>query len=227
MRPLLTTPGGVTLLGAGAASGADLRTALALAPRLVAADAGADLALAEGLVPELVIGDLDSISPAARDRLADRLHHVAEQDSTDFEKCLQRIDAGFVLAAGFSGSRLDHTLAALSVVVRRTTDTILMLTETEVTFRAPPRLELDLAPGQVVSLFPMGAVEGRSTGLVWPIDGLRLAPDRRVGTSNAATGPVLIESTGPLLVMLPKVELATALRALIVAPPGKGLGEAP
>lgn len=214
MRPLLVTPGGVTLIGAGGAAGDDLQAALALAPRLVAADGGADAALAAGLVPDLVIGDLDSISDAARARLADRLHHVAEQDSTDFEKCLQRIAADFVIAAGFSGSRLDHTLSALSVIARRPQQRILLLTEAEVVFRAPPRLHIGLAPQTPVSLFPMGPVQGRSTGLVWPIDGLALAPDHRVGTSNLARGPVTLDSRGPMLVMLPKAELPVALQAL-------------
>lgn len=214
MRPLLTTPGGVTLVGGGGAEAADLALALTHAPRLVAADGGADAALAAGLVPELVIGDLDSISAPARARLADRLHPVAEQDSTDFEKCLQRIVAAHVIAVGFSGRRLDHTLAALSVIARRPGQRILMLTEAELVFLAPPQLSLDLAPGLPVSLFPMGPVAGRSTGLVWPIEGLHLAPDARVGTSNAATGPVTLASEGPLLVMVPKPCLPEVLAAL-------------
>lgn len=214
MKPLLTTPGGVTLIGAGGAAPGDLETALAFAPRLVAADAGADAALAAGHVPELVIGDLDSISDMARARLDGQLHLVAEQDSTDFEKCLQRIQAGFIIATGFAGSRLDHTLAALSAIVRRSHQSILMLTNAEVVFRATPRLRLDVAPQTPVSLFPMGPASGWSTGLVWPIDGLEMTPDGRVGTSNLSTGPVTIQSDGPMLVMLPKAALPVALHAL-------------
>lgn len=214
MTPLLATSGGVTLVGGGIADPDDLALALTHAPRLVAADSGADAVLATGRLPELVIGDLDSISAPARARLADRLHHVAEQDSTDFEKCLQRIVASHVVAVGFAGARLDHTLAALSVMARRPGQRILMLTEAEVVFRAPPRLSLDLPPGRLVSLFPMGPVAGRSTGLVWPIEGLDFAPAGRVGTSNAATGLVTLEVEGALLVMLPKADLPLALAAL-------------
>lgn len=214
MRPLLTTPAGVTLVGGGRVEAADLALALAHAPRLVAADAGADAALAAGLVPELVIGDLDSISAPARAQLASRLHPVAEQDSTDFEKCLQRIVAAHVIAVGFAGRRLDHTLAALSVMARRPGQRILMLTEAELVFLAPPRLMLDLAPGLPLSLFPMGPVTGRSTGLAWPIEGLALAPDARIGTSNETTGPVTLTSEGPLLVMLPKDCLPGVLAGL-------------
>ncbi len=214
MTPLLATAGGVTLVGGGLLDPADLALALAHAPRLVAADGGADAVLEAGLVPELVIGDFDSVSAGARARLAGRLHPVAEQDSTDFEKCLQRIAASHVIAVGFSGRRLDHTLAALSVIARRPGQRILMLTEAEVVFLAPPRLSLDLAPGLRVSLYPMGPVRGRSTGLVWPIEGLRLAPDARVGTSNESLGPVTLEAEGPLLVMVPKPCLPAVLTAL-------------
>lgn len=214
MTPLLSTPGGITLIGGGGVGPGDLALALAHAPLLVAADGGADAALAAGLVPELVIGDLDSISPPARAQLAARLHPVAEQDSTDFEKCLQRIVASHVIAVGFSGRRLDHTLAALSVIARRPGQRILMLTEAETVFLAPPHLSLDLAPGLPVSLFPMGPVTGRSTGLVWPIEGLRFAPDARVGTSNAAEGPITLDTQGPLLVMVPKPCLPEVLAAL-------------
>ena len=215
MTPLLTTPGGVTLIGGGQADPADLALALAHAPQLVAADSGADAALAAGQVPELVIGDLDSISDHGRARLGDRLHHVAEQDSTDFDKCLLRIVASHVIAVGFAGRRLDHLLAALAVMARRPGQRILMLTEAEVVFRAPPHLALDLPPATRVSLFPMGPVRGTSTGLVWPIDGLHLAPDGRVGTSNESTGAVVLDITGPLLVMLPKPCLPVALTALL------------
>jgi thiamine pyrophosphokinase len=39
--------------------------------------------------PEAVIGDFDSIRPAARTALPpDRLHPIAEQDTTDFDKAL-------------------------------------------------------------------------------------------------------------------------------------------
>lgn len=211
--PVLTTQGGVTLIGGGAVAGADLAQALARAPVLVAADGGADRALVLGHTPRAVIGDFDSISDAARTTLAGRLHPVAEQDSTDFEKCLQRIRADFLVAVGFAGGRLDHALAALSVMVRRP-ERVVMLTAEEVVFRAPARLALDLPTGTRVSLYPMGPVSGRSDGLRWPIDGLVLSPAGRVGTSNAALGPVRLAVTGPLLVMLPRACLDTAIGAI-------------
>lgn len=215
MTPVLDVAQGVTLIGGGALAPDDLAQALAIAPVVMAADGGADQALAHGILPDAVVGDFDSLSDAARRRIDPaRLHHVAEQNSTDFAKCLMRLRAPFVLAVGFSGQRLDHTLAALHVMVRHPRPPVLLLAAEDVVFLAPPELRLDLPAGARVSLFPMGAARGTSTGLRWPIDGIEFAPDRRVGTSNEALGPVSLSLKGPMLVMLPRAFLALAVAAL-------------
>ncbi|WP_038143468.1 thiamine diphosphokinase [Thioclava atlantica] len=204
---------GVTLLGAGEVRAADIDEALALAPCLVAADGGGDHALALGHDPHAVIGDLDSLSAQAREQLGSRVHHIAEQDSTDFAKCLQRIEAPFVLALGFTGLRLDHTLAAMTDLVRSDAR-VVMFADQEVIFRCPPEIALDLAPETRVSLYPFGPVTARSEGLHWPLDGIAFTPAERVGTSNRATGPVRIALEGPALLMLPRSELHAALLGL-------------
>lgn len=207
-------PRGVTVIGGGAVAPGDLAAARAVAPLLVAADGGADRAIALGHAPDWLIGDLDSVSPAARMALGPgRILHVAEQDSTDFAKCLQRIDAPLVMAVGFAGLRLDHTLAALTVLVQAGPG-VVMLASDDVIIACPPRLSLDLVPGTRVSLFPMGPARGTSTGLEWPIDGIALAPDGRVGTSNRALGPVTLEIAGPVLLMLPRDCLEVVLGAV-------------
>lgn len=218
-HPIIRRSCPVTLVGAGLATRAEIRAALRLAPDLVAADGGANVAVAEGLVPEAVIGDLDSVSAAARAAIpAERFHAVAEQDSTDFEKSLTRIAAPLVIAVGFSGPRLDHALATLSVLSRHPQRRCLLLGGEDVIFLAPPRLRLDLAPGERVSLFPMGPVSGRSAGLFWPIDGIPFAPDGRVGTSNRAEGAVEIAFDAPkMLVALPAARLDLAVSALLAA----------
>jgi thiamine pyrophosphokinase len=60
----------------------------------------------------------------------------------------------------------------------------------------------------------MGPASGRATGLRWPIEGLDFAPAGRVGTSNAATGPVSIEMRGPMLLILPRAQLGLLARSL-------------
>lgn len=205
MTAALTTDRPVTLIGGGPFSPDDLALSLSLGPVIAAADGGADSALAHGLVPQAVIGDFDSLSEAARKAIpADHLHRVTEQDSTDFEKCLTRIAAPLVLAVGFSGARQDHFLAALNALARRIGPPCILIAGADVITLCPPALALDLPAGTRVSLFPMGACRGTSTGLDWPIDGLDFAPGGRIGTSNKASGRVSLTMAGPMLLCLPR-----------------------
>jgi len=206
----------VTLIGGGEVAASDLETALALAPVLVAADGGADIALRLGHRPGAVIGDFDSVSAATRAALSKSIQHlVAEQESTDFEKALRAVEAPLVLAVGFLGARIDHQLAALHVLVQPQLAPCILIGAHEVVVHVTRPLALDLAPGDVVSLFPLAPVTGRSTGLDWPIDGLQLSPMSRIGTSNRATGPIRIEADGPgLLAILPRACLGALIPAM-------------
>ncbi|MEX0285625.1 MAG: thiamine diphosphokinase [Paracoccaceae bacterium] len=218
----------VTLVGGGEASVADLHAALALAPRLVAADGGAALPLQERLMPEAVIGDLDSLSDLDRGRIAaDRLFHIAEQDSTDFEKALGNISAPVILGVGFLGARVDHQLAAFHSLLSFAHRACVLLGAEELVFLAPPQIALDLEAGNTVSLFPLRRVTGRSTGLEWPIDDLVFEPGVQSGTSNRATGPVMLEVDQPgLLVIVPRAALGQVTQAL-AASAGAGRGPWP
>lgn len=206
----------ITLIGGAQVAQSDLEAALRLAPQVVAADGGANTALAAGIAPRAVIGDLDSISDASRERLPDDIvHSIDDQDSTDFEKCLARIDAPLIIGLGFMGDRLDHQMAACNALVRNAGRRCVLLGAHDLMFLSPPSLDLPLEQGCRVSLFPMGAVEGASDGLQWPIGGINFAPDGRVGISNRALGPVALTVTTPkMLVTLPAATLDTVVRAL-------------
>ena len=215
--PPIISDRGVTVIGGGQVTRSDLALATTVAPLLVAADGGADRALELGRMPDWVIGDLDSVSDRGRAAVPpDRLLHVAEQDSTDFVKCLTRIKAPVVMAVGFAGLRLDHTLAALTALVAQDVGRVIMIASDDVIFAAPPSVTLPLMPGTRVSLYPMGPAGGTSSGLEWPIDDIDFAPGGRVGTSNRATGLVSLRIDGPMLVILPRECLGTVLTALSV-----------
>ncbi len=220
MHKRIISDTGITLLGGGELPAGALERALARAPRLVAADAGGDHALARGLMPEAVIGDLDSLSAEGRAKLAERLWHVPAQDDTDFDKALDRIEAPFVLALGFTGGRLDHTLAALSALARRPHKRTLVWGGSDLVFLAPPELELALPPGTRLSLWPVAPVTVESSGLVWPTHGLTLTPNGLIGTSNAvAEKKVRLSPAAPtVLVMTPTETLEAVLEALLAAP---------
>lgn len=214
METIVQSNYGVILLGGGGATQADLALAQQFGRDLICADGGADHALAFGCTPRAILGDMDSASEGARALWAGRVHVIAEQDSTDFEKCLIHVEAPFYLAVGFTGLRLDHTLAAMNALVSHKHRRVILLAQEEVIFRAPKRCAMDLPVGARVSLFPMGPCAGRSTGLKWPIDGLEMSPAGRIGTSNAALGPVTLEMEGEMLVMIERAHLFQALRAL-------------
>lgn len=209
----------VTLIGAGGVQTPVLQASMALAPYVVAADGGAAAALAAGVMPKAVIGDFDSLTADVKAQIsADRLFPVTEQDSTDFDKALRSIAAPLVIAVGFDGDRLDHMLASFNSLLRWPARKCLMLTPDQVVFLCPPRIRLPLEAGSLVSLFPLGAVHGRSEGLAWPIDGLDFAPDGRIGTSNRAVGAVELWMEAPaMLIILPRAALEGTVRALLTA----------
>lgn len=207
----------LTLIGGGEATVDDLACALALAPTCVAADSGAHLALEAGIDLAAVIGDMDSISDRARARIsADRFHHIAEQDSTDFDKALRHVNAPLVIAVGFCGGQIDHALAALNTVVRRADQPVVLLGAHDIVFLCPRAFNVPTPAGTRVSLFPMGVVQGRSRGLFWPIDGIKFAPGLQAGTSNRATGPMAIETDAPvMLCIMPRAFLQPVVQALL------------
>ncbi|RSK37938.1 thiamine diphosphokinase [Rhodovulum iodosum] len=222
---LLETSENVTLLGGGDIVAADLDLALARAPVVAAADGGADFALSHGHVPQAVIGDFDSISDRARAAIPpERQHPIAEQDSTDFDKCLRSIRAPLILGLGFLGPRLDHQLAALNTLGRRAGVRCVLVGPHDICFLCPVRLGLDLPVGTRLSLFPLGAVTGESRGLRWAIDGIHFAPGGRVGTSNrvVATRVELSFAMPRMLAFLPRDALDAVLRGLRAAEAADG-----
>ena len=210
----------ITLIGGGKVGSGDLTLALSLAPLCVAADGGANVALAAGIELAAAIGDFDSLDAEVRAQIpVARQHHIAEQNSTDFDKCLRHIEAPVVLAVGFSGDRVDHQMAALHTLVVRADRPCVILGEHEVMFVCPREITLPTMAGDVVSLFPMKGLAGTSTGLEWPIDGLLLSPGERVGTSNRALGPVILTMPeAGMLCFVPRRMLAEVIAALSALP---------
>lgn len=181
---------GLTLVGGGPFTPADLAEARALAPVLVAADQAADRLDAMGEMPALVVGDMDSIRDVTAWRERDvPVLHLAEQETTDFEKCLYATEAPLYVGVGFAGGRVDHSLAVLHAMLRMAEKRVLLLGESEAVALVPAevRLAVELTPGSRVSLFPLAEATGtHSVGLRWPVAGLTLRAGHQIGTSNIA-----------------------------------------
>ena len=92
----------------------------------------------------------------------------------------------------------------------------MLLGSEDVVFIAPPEMSLELPQQTRISLFPMGAVQGTSEGLFWPIDGLAFAPGQTIGTSNLTEWPVRLRlSAAQMLVILPRNCFEFAFEALL------------
>lgn len=219
LQKQIVTASPITLVGGGPVLQGDLDESLERAPISVAADGGADRMRALGGTPDWGIGDLDSMSAVAREGFAPgQLIRDTAQDTTDLQKCLTRIDAPLILGLGFLGGRIDHELAALSALAAHRGPPLVLIGAQDVVMHLRAPLVLALDAGMRLSLFPMCAVQGRSEGLRWPIDGLDLRPDGVIGTSNEVTGAVRLEADGPgLLLILPRRALAVLLGAIALA----------
>lgn len=203
----------IALIGGAQLGPQHLNILQTLSNLFVAADGGADQLLAAGIDPVAVIGDFDSLTDTARSAFSPQLYHVAEQDTTDLEKSLDRISAPAIVGAGFLGGRLDHSFAALNALARRGDTPMILLSESECCFRAPNRRwQIDLPVGTPFAILPMHDVVASSTGLEWDMDQMALSPIGRVSSSNrTAQERVEVTITGAAIVTLPLDQLAAAI----------------
>ena len=215
--PIVHVLSPVTLLGGADLDDNELNICLRIAPSLVAADGGADHAMRRGLRPLAVIGDMDSITAPARAAFGDVMHLIAEQETTDFEKCLTRIAAPLVMAAGFLGGRLDHTLSALGVIARRRACHVVLVARDDVCVLLPEGESLwHLTPGDRAALLPLGQARVTSAGLRWDLDARALAPDGTISSSNAVAAPLVrLSVSGPVLLTLPLAAWAAVTGAVL------------
>lgn len=217
LKPIVSDGGVVGLIGGARIEPADITEVLPLVSTVVAADGGANHLMAAGLTPAAVIGDMDSISKQARAAFADHLHHIIEQETTDFEKALARIDAACVLAVGFTGGRMDHALSVLNVLARHRSRPVVLLDGHDASFILPhAQVTLGLPVGARISLMPLADVQVTATGLRWSLDDAALHPTGFVSPSNeVAEDQVVLQASGPLLITLPREHLGVALRAVV------------
>jgi thiamine pyrophosphokinase len=91
---------------------------------IIAADSGGDLLLSLDIVPHVLIGDMDSIGRAAlrafKGKGAEIVELPPEKDFTDTEMAVRlAVERGAreIILLGAIGSRIDHTLANVSLLI--------------------------------------------------------------------------------------------------------------
>jgi thiamine pyrophosphokinase len=178
---------------------------------IVAADSGLIAAEKAGIHPDWIVGDMDSLKDLGRlkkypeERI---LRYPEDKDYTDTELALRLLwdkgcDETWLLGGG--GGRLDH-LFAIRSLFERNPGPGRWITAKDDIYCITGALSLEIPPGSLVSIFPLGAGpwKVRSQGLRWPLDDLPWDPGF-FGISNiAGAGPFSLDVVeGRFLVILP------------------------
>ena len=187
---------------------------------VVGADGGALKALAAGWRPDLVVGDADSLGrsglAAVREEGIPVELAAAAKDESDLElalvAALARGATRLAILGALGGARFDHALANAWLLAHPALEgrpVVLLDGTTRVRLLAasaePAGVDLAGRPGDLVSLFPVGAdALGVTTdGLLYPLrdEPLRFGPAR--GLSNVRSGPLARVSlrSGRLLIV--------------------------
>ena len=143
-----------------------------------------------------IIGDLDSLSKdsqlAARAKGV-RLVQIEEQDSNDFEKALYHYEASSYICFGLTGGRFDHTMASLHVMAKYSQDKpVIAITNNEILTIHKGTIQLPTIAEALFAILPIAPISfTQSTGLAYPLDGLRLAIGEMISSSNQATAEMV------------------------------------
>ena len=182
--------------------------------KIIAADGGAAKALACGLMPDVVIGDFDSLPRGFQEQHKNmQFIHRPSQEINDLEKALQYCEtAGCVKITiiGVTGDRVDHTINNFSVLAKydQRFQFKIFCPHARI-YMVRQELSVHARKGQVISLIPLGRVEGVATeGLEFPLNDKVLALGEREGAGNRTiSGPFRIAvKSGLLLVFVNDLE---------------------
>jgi len=143
----------------------------------ICCDSAAENLVAAGMEPDYIVGDLDSISADFRERYADRITHVSEQDDNDLTKAFHlalTLQPAGITILGATGRREDHTLGNVSLLidyVREASCPVEMITDHGRFKVILDTTTLAVTPGQPVSIFAFdNSLKITSAGLKYPTD---------------------------------------------------------
>lgn len=138
----------------------------------------------EERLPDLVIGDMDSLSLPLRQKYADIIIKIDEQEHNDQTKAftwaignIENISSICILGA--TGDREDHTIGNVSLLMeyarRFNLDekgiSVEMISDHATIFAVTDTFEMDCGIGRKVSIFsPDNSLKIKSEGLEWPVD---------------------------------------------------------
>jgi thiamine pyrophosphokinase len=190
---------GVAVVAAGdfPRAGGEARAMLDEAQRVVCCDGAADAFMREtGREPDAVVGDGDSVRGDFKNFV-----RINEQDTSDLEKAVRWCVShgwGVPVVFGATGGREDHFIGNVFRAFALGVD---IVTDYGRFCRVEGRSAFMTRRGAAVSVFATDpAAAAKSSGLEWPLDGVKFA-NLYVATLNRASAErVEIETTAPLYV---------------------------
>ena len=144
------------------------------APFVVCCDGAADRYIATGRVPDAIVGDGDSISTANREKFAQLMHVITEQESNDQTKAvrfLMECGKRRIAIVGATGKREDHTIGNISLLIEyaRAGCNVCSFTDHGVFIPCNGTTTHKCRKGQQVSIFSITAKDLSAEGLLYPI----------------------------------------------------------
>ncbi|MBE6267694.1 MAG: thiamine diphosphokinase [Bacteroidales bacterium] len=169
---------------------------------IVCCDGAADNYISLGHTPDAIVGDGDSISPENREKYADRLHIVNEQESNDQTKAVRFLlsqGKSRIAIVGATGRREDHTIGNISLLIEyaRAGAAVYSFTNHGVFVPCNGTTIHCCRKGQQLSIFSITAKALSAEGLLYPIYDFT---NWWQGTLNECTGEsVTIHAEGEYL----------------------------
>lgn len=160
---------------------------------LICADGGANSARKLKQIPDFIIGDFDSIETSTKNYFHKKstIIKIERQNDTDVEKCLKfAIKHGYaeVILLGATGSRLDHTICNLGIVLKYFNEIkIRILHENSLLEAVEGNVTLLTSVGEIISLYGFdNKTKITSKGLKYKLNNVALPFGLRESTSNVA-----------------------------------------
>ena len=141
---------------------------------IVCCDGASDNYISLGHTPDAIVGDGDSISPENREKYADRLHIINEQESNDQTKAVRFLTSQGkhrIAIVGATGRREDHTIGNISLLIEyaRAGVEVCSFTDYGVFVTCNGTTTHKCHKGQQVSIFSITAKSLSAEGLLYPI----------------------------------------------------------
>lgn len=160
---------------------------------VVCCDGAADHYISLGHTPDAIVGDGDSISSLNREKFADRLHIINEQESNDQTKAVRfLVSQGKrrIAIVGATGRREDHTIGNISLLIEyaRAGIEVCSFTDYGVFVACNGTTTHKCHKGQQMSIFCITAKSLSAEGLLYPIYDFT---NWWQGTLNECTGEIV------------------------------------